>query len=67
MMSVVRGMRIYGELCRWTPARAHDRSGNPTAIAAYLGRSDVFDQAIIAFALVGYADASRRITGEREL
>ena len=45
-----RGMRIYGELCGWTLARAHARSGDRIAIAAYLGGSDVFDQAITQFA-----------------
>ena len=39
-------MRIYGELCGWALARAHARSGDRIAIAAYLGGSDVFDQAI---------------------
>ena len=48
-------MRIYGELCGWTLARAHARSGDPIAIAAYLGGSDVFDTAITRFA-TAYAD-----------
>jgi uncharacterized protein (DUF2252 family) len=43
-------MRMYGELCGWTLARAHARSGDRIAIAAYLGSSDVFDQAIAQFA-----------------
>ncbi len=43
---VPHGMQIYGELCGWTLARAHARSGARTAIAAYLGGSDIFDQAI---------------------
>ena len=37
---VPRGMRIYGELCGWTLARAHARSGGRIAIAANLGGSD---------------------------
>ena len=57
---VPRGMRIYGELCGWTLARAHARSGDRIAIAAYLGSSDVFDQAITRFA-AAYADQNRRI------
>ena len=74
-----RGMRIYGELCGWTLARAHARSGDRIAIAAYLGGSDVFDQAITRFA-AAYADqnerdhqalvdavASGRITAEQDL
>jgi uncharacterized protein (DUF2252 family) len=56
---VPRGMRIYGELCGWTLARAHARSGDRIAIAAYLGGSDVFDQAITRFA-VAYADQNER-------
>ena len=56
---VPRGMRIYGELCGWTLARAHARSGDRIAIAAYLGGSDVFDQAIAQFA-AAYADQNER-------
>ena len=53
------GLRIYGELCGWSLARAHARSGDRIAIAAYLGGSDVFDQAITAFA-AAYADQNER-------
>ncbi len=56
---VPRGMRIYGELCGWTLARAHARSGDRIAIAAYLGGRDVFDQAITRFA-AAYADQNER-------
>ncbi len=49
------GMRIYGEMCGWTLARAHARSGDRIAIGAYLGGKDVFDQAIADFA-VAYAE-----------
>jgi uncharacterized protein (DUF2252 family) len=52
-------MRAYGELCGWTLARAHARSGDRIAIAAYLGRSDVFDHAIAEFA-AAYADQNER-------
>ena len=52
---VPRGMRMYGELCGWTLARAHARSGDRIAIAAYLGGSDAFDQAITRFS-GAYAD-----------
>ena len=52
-------MRIYGEICGWTLARAHARAGDRIAIAAYLGGSDVFDQAITAFA-AAYADQNER-------
>ena len=53
------GMEIYGELCAWTLARSHARSGDSVAIAAYLGSSDVFDQAIAQFAST-YADQTER-------
>jgi uncharacterized protein (DUF2252 family) len=53
------GMQIYGELCAWTLARSHARSGDSVAIAAYLGSSDVFDQAIAQFAS-SYADQTER-------
>jgi uncharacterized protein (DUF2252 family) len=53
------GMEVYGELCAWTLARSHARSGDPVAIGAYLGGSDVFDQAIAQFAST-YADQTER-------
>jgi uncharacterized protein (DUF2252 family) len=53
------GLRTYGALCGWTLARAHARSGDRIAIAAYLGNSDVFDRAIAKFA-VAYADQNER-------
>jgi uncharacterized protein (DUF2252 family) len=53
------GMRLYAELCGWTLARAHARSGDRIAIAAYLGKSDAFDQAIAEFAR-DYADQNDR-------
>ena len=49
------GMAIYAGLCGWTLARAHARSGDRIALAAYLGSSDKFDQAIADFAET-YAD-----------
>ena len=56
---VPRGMRLYGQLCGWTLARAHARSGDRIAIAAYLGASDTFDQAITKFA-GAYADQNEK-------
>jgi len=53
------GMRMYGRLCGWTLARAHARSGDRIAIAAYLGGSDVFDKAVTQFA-GAYADQNER-------
>ena len=40
----------YGELCAWTLAKGHARSGDPAAITAYLGRKDRFDAAMADFA-----------------
>ena len=54
-----RGLSDYGEVCAWTLARAHARSGDRIAIAAYLGTSDTFDRAIAEFAL-SYADQNER-------
>jgi uncharacterized protein (DUF2252 family) len=53
------GMRLYGQVCGWTLARAHARSGDRIAIAAYLGKADVFDRAIAEFAC-DYADQNER-------
>lgn len=50
---------VYGDLCGWTLARAHARTGDRIAIAAYLGRSAVFDEAIADFASA-YADQNER-------
>ena len=53
------GMGVFGELCGATLARAHARSGDRIAIAAYLGKSDVFDRALADFA-ERYADQNER-------
>jgi uncharacterized protein (DUF2252 family) len=53
------GLGIYAAICGWTLARAHARSGDPVAIAAYLGKRDTFDQSITDFAN-GYADQNER-------
>jgi uncharacterized protein (DUF2252 family) len=52
---VPAGMRAFGELCGATLARAHARSGDRIAIAAYLGGGDIFDRALVEFA-EAYAD-----------
>jgi uncharacterized protein (DUF2252 family) len=49
------GLTLYARICGWTMARAHARSGDPIAIAAYLGSSDAFDRSITDFAR-RYAD-----------
>jgi uncharacterized protein (DUF2252 family) len=52
-------MLQYAELCGWTLAHAHARSGEPTKISGYLGKSDKFDEAIADFS-IAYADQSER-------
>jgi uncharacterized protein (DUF2252 family) len=53
------GMRAYGEVCGWTLARAHARSGDRIALAAYLGGGPSFDVAVREFA-EAYADQNER-------
>jgi uncharacterized protein (DUF2252 family) len=53
------GLELYARLCGWTLARAHARSGDRIAIAAYLGSSDVFDVALGEFSRE-YADQNER-------
>jgi uncharacterized protein (DUF2252 family) len=53
------GMKAYAGLCASTLARAHARSGDRIAIAAYLGNSDTFDKALARFA-EAYADQNER-------
>jgi len=52
-------MKIYAQMCGWTLARGHARSGDRVAIAAYLGSNDAFDRAIADFA-AAYADQNKR-------
>jgi uncharacterized protein (DUF2252 family) len=49
------GLTYYAGICGWTLARAHARSGDPVAIAEYLGGSDAFDTSITDFSR-RYAD-----------
>jgi uncharacterized protein (DUF2252 family) len=56
---VPQGMAAYGKLCGWTLARAHARSGDRIAIAAYLGNGDSFDRAILQFS-EAYAEQNDR-------
>ena len=55
----VQGATLYARLCGATLARAHARWGDRIAIAAYLGKGDVFDRAIADFS-VAYADQNER-------
>ncbi|MFJ9656980.1 DUF2252 domain-containing protein [Streptomyces griseoflavus] len=52
-------MRLFARLCGASLARAHARSGDPVAIAAYLGGGDRFDRALAGFAQ-DYADRNER-------
>jgi uncharacterized protein (DUF2252 family) len=56
---VPEAMAVYGKLCGWTLARAHARSGDRIAIAAYLGGGDVFDRAILDFSKA-YTEQNKR-------
>jgi uncharacterized protein (DUF2252 family) len=55
-------MAIYAQMCGWVLARAHARSGDRVAIAAYLGRSETFDVAMAEFA-EAYADQNEKDYG----
>jgi len=52
---IPKGMATYGALCGWPLARAHARSGDRIALAAYLGNGDSFDRALLEFSRA-YAD-----------
>jgi len=54
-----RDLRYLARLCGWTLARAHARSGDPIAIAGYLGKGKTFDRALAEFAK-RYADQNER-------
>lgn len=53
------GHAFYARICGQTLARAHARSGNPIALAAYRGKKDRFDQSIADFS-ERYADQNER-------
>jgi uncharacterized protein (DUF2252 family) len=52
-------LATYGRMCGWTLARAHARTGDRVAIAAYLGSGDSFDRAILEFS-EAYAEQNER-------
>jgi uncharacterized protein (DUF2252 family) len=54
-MSEAAALSDYAELCGRTLARAHARSGDPAAMAGYMGKSEALDDALASFALA-YAD-----------
>jgi uncharacterized protein (DUF2252 family) len=53
------GLTFYARICGWTLARAHARSGDPLAIAEYLGDHDAFDRSITDFS-ERYADQNEQ-------
>jgi uncharacterized protein (DUF2252 family) len=53
------GLHAYTRACGWSLARAHARSGDRLAIAAYLGAGPRFDRAMARFASA-YADQNER-------
>jgi uncharacterized protein (DUF2252 family) len=57
--AIAPGIKAYGELCAHTLARAHARSGDRIAIAAYLGNNSTFEKALAKFA-ESYADQNER-------
>jgi hypothetical protein len=56
---VPAALSFYARTCGRTLARAHARSGDPVAIASYLGKRDRFDQSITDFS-ERYADQNER-------
>ncbi|HVH94851.1 MAG TPA: DUF2252 domain-containing protein, partial [Nocardioidaceae bacterium] len=53
------GMNYYAKICGWSLARAHARSGDAVAIAAYLGTDKRFEEAVAEFS-TSYADQNER-------
>jgi uncharacterized protein (DUF2252 family) len=54
-----RVMGVYGEICGWSLAHSHARSGDPIAIGSYLGSGESFERALARFA-ERYADQNER-------
>jgi hypothetical protein len=52
-------LTFYARICGWTLARAHARSGDPVALASYLGSGDAFDRSILDFC-ERYADQNEK-------
>ena len=52
-------LTYYAQMCGWTLARAHARSGDPVVMAEYLGRNDAFDRSITDFS-ERYADQNEQ-------
>ncbi len=58
-MMTEESMALFAELCGWTLARSHARSGDPGAICDYLGTDKSFERSVRTFA-VNYADQTER-------
>ena len=52
-------LRRYATYCGQALARSHAKSGNAALISGYLGKSDVFDEAVSMFAME-YAEQNKR-------
>jgi len=52
-------LRVYAQMCGWTLARAHARSGDRVALAGYLGADAKIDTAMVGFA-EAYADQNAK-------
>jgi len=52
-------MTLFAGWCGWSLALSHARSGDAAVISGYLGKSDVFDEALAAFS-VAYADQNEK-------
>jgi uncharacterized protein (DUF2252 family) len=52
-------MLLFAQMCGWSLALSHARSGDPVVISGYLGKSDAFDTALAAFS-VAYADQTEK-------
>jgi uncharacterized protein (DUF2252 family) len=52
-------MTLFAQMCGWSLALSHARSGDPAVISGYLGKSDAFDKALAAFS-VAYADQTEK-------
>jgi uncharacterized protein (DUF2252 family) len=60
-ISIMKPIQLsrYAEVCGWTLARAHARSGDASMIYGYMGKTDTFDRAIGTFAR-RYADQAEK-------
>jgi hypothetical protein len=55
----MKNLPEYCKLCGWALALAHAKSGDPAAIAGYLGKGEGMDEAVARFA-AAYADQTER-------